>query len=136
MPKLVLFASLFTAAFAASCTGDIDGVTTTDFGDAVATTERADNGDIASWLTDIRADVVGELDWRADDGALAGRIGDQAIDVAGAMAMDALSDEELNLLLYKLWEVDRDPPAATACVTNPAVLCCRAEAWSCRARRP
>lgn len=135
MRILLVLASISSAALAAGCTGDIEDGTITDFGDAVATTARADNGDIDSRLTTLdESTMLGHLAWRAADGTLEGHIVDQALEVKSAMDIDNLTDEDVNLLVYKLWEVERDDPDRATCVGNQAILCCRDASWSCRAR--
>ncbi|HUH05304.1 MAG TPA: hypothetical protein VML75_25070 [Kofleriaceae bacterium] len=126
-----------TFALAASaCTGDIVDTVTTDFGDAIATSERSDRGDISSWLTTrSQQRTLASLEWHADSGDLVGDIAGQPLAIAETMELSLLPIEELNLLVYTLWEVEVSAPSSLTCVSNAALLCCRDEAWSCRARR-
>lgn len=118
------------------CTGDIVGTATTDFGVAVATSERTELGDIESWLTSPAGDqLYGELGWTASEGTLQAWVGDQTIPVQGVMHLDEQSLEALNLMLYTLWEIETQD-LAPYCTSNELVLCCRDDGWRCRAMTP
>jgi hypothetical protein len=127
--------ALLAAALAVGCTGEIVETETTDFGVAVATSERTDNGDILTRLTTPNQErLLGALDWDARSGELVGEVAAQSISVDGTMQMDAMPIQEMNLLLFNLWELEQADPEAAHCVGNDAVLCCRDGSWSCRAR--
>lgn len=123
------------ALAATACTGEIADSVTTDFGDAIAVSERSDSGDISSWLTTRNQQrTLASLEWDADTGDLSGDVAGEAIAIDGTMQLSVLPIEDLNVLVYSLWEVEMAAPATPTCVSNSAVLCCRADAWSCRAR--
>ncbi len=131
----------FTAAFAltlllgAGCTGDIVNTVTTDYGNAVATAERTQGGDISARLTSKSGQqVLGALDWNADTGQLDGLVADQALTFDGTMQLDAMPMEQLSLFLYNVWEIEAGAADTPMCVSNEALICCRDGAWSCRAR--
>ena len=118
------------------CTGDIVGTATTDFGVAVATSERTEVGDIEGWLTSPAGDqLYGELGWRAEEGTMQVWIGDQTIAVQGPMQLDEQSLESLNVMLYTLWDIETQD-LAPYCTSNELVLCCRDDGWRCRANAP
>jgi hypothetical protein len=127
-------ASLLALA-AAACSGDIDGVVTTDFGDAVATSQRADSGDISSWLTthDEEA-MLGELHWDAAALSVDASLAEQALPFSGPVDLGDAELADLNLFLYALWDVEREQPEGTTCVENRIAICCHADAWSCATR--
>jgi hypothetical protein len=134
--------TIHTAAAAAlvaaltACTGDIVGTATTDFGVAVATSERTEVGDIEGWLTNPAGDqLYGELGWSASDGTLQAWVAGQSIPVQGVMHLDDQSLEALNLMLFTLWEIEIQD-LAPYCTSNELVLCCRDDGWRCRASAP
>ncbi len=119
-------------ALAAACTGDIDGVVTTDFGDAVATSQRTDDG-ISSRL-EAGGDMLGELHWDADSLGVDASLAGAPLPWSAPADLDGAELTELNRFLYALWEVERDAPEGTTCVENAVAICCRADAWSCGTR--
>lgn len=134
-PILRTLAVVTFALAASACTGEIVDTVTTDFGDAIATSERTDGGDISSWLTTRdQQRTLASLEWHADSGDLVGDVAGQSIEIAETMELSLLPIEDLNLLVYNLWEVEVSAPSSPTCVSNSAVLCCRDGAWSCRAR--
>jgi hypothetical protein len=125
----------FAALGATACTGEIVDTVTTDFGDAIAVSERSDSGDISSWLTSRNHQhTLATIEWDSGTGDVAGEVAGQALTIDGTMQLALLPIEELNLLVYNLWEVEISDPATPTCVSNSAVLCCRNDGWSCRAR--
>lgn len=121
-------------ALAAACTGDIDGVVTTDFGDAVAASQRTDTG-ISSWLVSgADGETLGELHWNADTMGVDASLAGAPMVWSGPADLDGAELTELNLFLYALWEVEREPPAGTTCVENAVAICCRSDAWTCGTR--
>lgn len=119
-----------------ACTGDIVGTATTDFGVAVATSEKTELGDIEGWLTSPAGDqLYAELDWYAEDGTLEARIADHTIPVEGVMHLDEQSLEALNLMLFNLWDIESQD-LAPYCTSNELVLCCRDDGWRCRSNAP
>jgi len=131
----------FTVAFAltlflgAGCTGDIVDTVTTDYGNAVATTERAQSGDISARLTSPGSQhVLGALDWNADSGQLDGIVEDQALSFTGTMQLAAMPMDDLSLFLYNVWEIEAGGSDTATCVSNDLLMCCRDGSWSCRAR--
>lgn len=131
----------FTVAFTltlvlgAGCTGDIVDTVTTDYGNAVATTERAQSGDISARLTSPKsAHVLGALDWNADSGQLDGIVEDQPLSFTGTMQLADMPMEDLSLFLYNVWEIEAGQSDGASCVSNDVLMCCRDGAWSCRAR--
>jgi hypothetical protein len=128
-------AGLALLALAAACSGDIDGVVTTDFGDAVATSSRDAAGDISSQLVSADGDqMIGELHWDALAMRVDATLAAEPLPFTGPADLGDAELGELNLFLYALWEVEREPPAGTTCVENPIAICCRADAWSCATR--
>jgi hypothetical protein len=128
-------ASLLALALAGACSGDIDGVVTTDFGDAVATSERADSGDISSTLVAPETDaMLGELHWDAAALSVDASLVEQALPFSGPVDLGNAELADLNLFLYALWEVEREAPEGTTCVENQIAICCHADAWTCATR--
>jgi len=128
-------AAMFVLVTAGACTGDIDGVVTTDFGDAVATSQRSDTGDISAWLVTHESDqMLGELYWDAGSGDVDATLMAAALPFAGPADLSAAELTDLNLFLYALWEVERDGASGTTCVENQVAICCRGDGWSCAAR--
>jgi hypothetical protein len=130
-----LISLLALAVTAGACSGDIDGVVTTDFGDAVATSQRSDTGDISSWLTAQEGDqMIGQLHWDAAGLSIDATLAEQPLPFSGDADLGGAELIDVNLFLYALWEVERDAPEGTVCVENTVAICCHGDAWSCATR--
>ena len=107
---------------------------TTNFGDAVATSERTEFGDISTWLTNPDStELLGELSFIADSGLFSGQVMTEVVPFDAAMDMSTISLDDLNQLLHTLWEIERDDPIGVTCTQNAVAICCRDNGWSCSA---
>ena len=125
---------LLSAVTLGGCAGEIDGVVTTDFGDAVASTSESEVGDVRTWLTENQGSkVVAELSVVASTGSVELTVASSKVPFDGSASMELIDGEELNLLLYTLWDIDRENPQGTVCTANDLAVCCRDQAWRCQA---
>ena len=117
-----------------ACAEHTEDTVATDFGDAVAETAQSDSGNVHTRLTGSeQRRVLAEMSVIAASGEVNLTVGAAAVPFDGVAAMDLVDAEQLNLMLYTLWDIDRENPAGTVCTDNRIALCCRAETWRCRA---
>ena len=119
----------------AACTGEIVEPVTTDYGIAVATTERADTGDVESWLTSRDGHtLLGEMHATDKADQAWATVADTPVEIAGILHIDDASFAQANELLHALWENEVTGEAAGAvCVGNELAICCRDTMWHCSA---
>lgn len=115
--------------------GEVMGSVTTDYGVAKATTEQVRPGDIDSWLTTPDGEVVlGELSWDSGSHALSAQVATTTV-VSEPVDLSNQALEKINLLLFRLWEIETSDNPGTTCLDDGTVICCRDTAWRCGASR-
>lgn len=125
-----------TVALLGACQGgDVMGSVTTDYGVARATTELVRPGDIDSRLTTPDGEVVlGELYWDSASQELSASIASTAVS-SEPVDLSAHALEQVNLLLFRMWEIETSENPGTTCLDDGVVICCRDSAWHCGASR-
>jgi|GEM_PF-4701758 len=115
--------------------GEVMGSVTTDYGVAKATTEQVRPGDIDSWLTTPDGEVVlGELSWDSGSHALSAQVATTTV-TSEPVDLSNQALDKINLLLFRLWEIETSDDPGTTCLDDGVVICCRDTAWRCGASR-